>query len=113
MAKRYRYIALVNAAPGKDDEFNEWHTHTHMQEVLDATGFEYSQRLSLVPGTSGEGEKYGYLITMEIETDDPQGVMARMGAAVESGEIGLSDTLAPPTWAGLFEEIPGARKEHT
>ncbi|RVQ65154.1 hypothetical protein EKN06_14205 [Croceicoccus ponticola] len=110
MAKRYRFVALVNAAPGRDEEFNEWHTSTHMKEVLEHAGFAFSERMKLVPGTTGEGEAYGYLVTMEVETDDPMAVMAKMGAAVEAGKIGVSDCLAPPIWAGLYEEIEGARK---
>lgn len=110
MPKRYRYVALVNSAPGKDQEFNDWHTQTHMDEVINAAGFEFSERLKLVPGTSGEGEHYGYLVTMEVETDDPQAVMAKLAAAVQAGDIGMSDSLAPPIWSGLFEPIEGARK---
>ena len=112
MTKRYRYVALVNATPGQDDAFNEWHTNTHMREVIEATGFEFSERMKLVPGTN-QGDAYGYLITMEIESDDPQAVLAKMAAAVESGKIGLSDTLTMPIWSGLFEVIPGARQELT
>ena len=108
---RYRFVALVNAAEGQDDAFNAWHTNTHMPEVLKATAFTRSERMKLVPGTNGDNQAYGYLVMMELETDDPMAVLAQMGAAVQSGEIGQSDTLAPPIWSGLFEEIPGAQRE--
>lgn len=111
MAKRYRFVALVDAAPGRDEEFNDWHTNVHMGEVLKAAGFEFSERMKLVPGTTGEGTPYGYLVTMEMETDDPMAELGKMGAAVQSGDITPSDCISPVLWAGLYEEIEGARLE--
>lgn len=111
MMKRYRFVALVDAAEGRDAEFNDWHTNTHMHEVLEATGFEFSERMKLVPGTTGAATPYGYLVTMEIETDDPMAVLGKMGAAVESGRIGVSDCISPVMWMGLFEPIEGARQD--
>lgn len=107
--KRYRFVALVNATEGQDDAFNAWHTGTHMAEVLKATSFTRSERMKLVPGSNGDNQAYGYMVMMELETDDPMAELAKMGAAVQAGEIGLSDTLSGPIWSALYEEIPGAQ----
>ncbi len=107
--KRYRFVALVNPAPGKEDAFNAWHSATHMPEVLKACGFTSGERMKLVDGTNGDNVAYRYLVTLEIETDDPMAVLGKMGAAVQSGAIGMSDTLGSPLWASMYEEIPGGQ----
>ncbi len=108
MTKQYKFVALVNAKEGADDAFNQWHTDTHLPQVVKAAGFSNGQRLRLVPGTNGDGTAYNYLVVLDLETDDPMGALGKMGTAVQSGEIEMSDTLGAPLWSGLYEEIPGA-----
>ena len=57
---------------------------------------------------SGDGTAYQYLVLFEIETDDPMAALAKMGAAVESGDIQMSDTLGAPIWTSMYQAIPGA-----
>jgi hypothetical protein len=107
MSKRYKFVALVNAKDGQDATFNLWHTDTHLPEVVRAAGFLNGQRLKLVEGSNGDNTKYKYLVIFEGE-GDPMQALARLGAAVSSGSLNMSDSLGAPIWASMYEEIPGA-----
>lgn len=108
MAKKYTFAALVNARDGVDEEFEKWHTDEHLPQLLDIAGFSSAKRMRLVPGTNGEDTVYQYLVLLDYEGDDPMSALGKMGAAVTSGEIKISDALGAPVWSSLYEEIPGA-----
>jgi hypothetical protein len=108
MAKKYMFTALVNAKEGADEEFNDWHTKEHLPQLIEIAGFTRATRMKLVPGTNGDGTVYQYLVLLEIETDDPMAALAKMGAAVNSGEIKISESLGALFWSSLYEKIPGA-----
>ena len=43
------YLVLVMSDPvdGRDDEYNQWYEHTHLDEVLVTAGFTSAQRFAL------------------------------------------------------------------
>lgn len=108
MPKSYKFVVLANASDGRDAEFNAWHSQIHLPEVVRAAGFSRGERMSLVPGTSGDGPVYQYLIVFDGEGERPTDALQRLGAAVADQKVGLSDSLGTPIWSALFEEIPGA-----
>jgi hypothetical protein len=108
MSKTYKFVVLANASDGKDAEFNAWHSDTHLPEVVRAAGFTRAERMRLVPGTSGDGQVYQYLIVFEGHGDEPMDSLQRLGAAMAGQKITMSDSLGAPVWSSLFEEIPGA-----
>lgn len=111
MAKQYKFVALVNTKDGADEAFNQWHTETHLPQVVENCGFSNGRRLRLVPGTNGDAQSYQYLVVFDLESDDPMAALGKMGEAVGSGAIEMSDTLGAPIWSGLYEDIPGATYE--
>ena len=107
MSNHYKFIALVNVKDGQDDEFNTWHTDTHLPEVVRAAGFTRGTRYKLVEGSNGDNTLYRYLVVLEGE-GDPMQALSKLGEAVNAGEIHMSDTLGEPLWAAMYEPIPGA-----
>lgn len=107
MSKRYKFVALVNCKDGQDAVFNAWHSNTHLPEVVRAAGFIHGERFKLVDGTNGDNTLYRYLVLFEGE-GDPMEALTKLGAAVGSGEIHMSDTLGAPIWASMYVPIPGA-----
>ena len=43
----YILMAMTNAQPGKEDEYNLWFDNVHIPEILAVDGFESVQRLQL------------------------------------------------------------------
>ena len=107
MSKHYRFVALVNAKEGRDDEFNGWHSSRHLPEVVRAAGFTRGERFKLVEGSAGDNTVYRYLVLFEGE-GDPMSALSKLGAAMTAGEIHISESLGAPLWASMYEAIPGA-----
>ena len=107
MSKRYRFVALVNAKQGRDEEFNAWHTSRHLPEVVRAAGFTRGERFKLVEGSNGDNTLYRYLVLFEGE-GDPMDALTRLGAAMASGKVHITEALGAPLWASMYEAIPGA-----
>jgi hypothetical protein len=105
--KRYRFIALVNSKDEQDEAFNAWHTDQHLPEVVRAAGFSRGERFKLVEGSNGENTRYRYLVVFEGE-GDPMDALTKLGAAMSSGKIHISESLGGPLWASMYESIPGA-----
>jgi hypothetical protein len=75
-SERHLYLALTNAAPGRDDDFNRWYDTFHQREVIaNVPGFVAGRRYRLDPlqrtGTGvGEQASWQYLAIYEVESDD-------------------------------------------
>jgi hypothetical protein len=73
---RHLYLALTNAAEGRDDDFNRWYDTYHLPEVVgNVPGFVSGRRFALDPLQRtgvGAGEPAGwrYLAVYEVESDD-------------------------------------------
>ncbi|KHK97819.1 hypothetical protein LK09_10055 [Microbacterium mangrovi] len=82
-----KLITMVNAAPGRDDEFREWYWGTHVAEVLGLPGFVSAQRLRLA-GEPGGAAAFGYATVYEIE-----GSAADARDRMFSAGLGMSDSM--------------------
>jgi hypothetical protein len=107
MSNHYKFVALVNAKEDQEEEFNAWHTDTHLPEVVRAAGFTRGTRFKLVEGSNGDNTVYRYLVVLEGE-GDPMQALSKLGEAFEAGEIHMSDALGEPLWSSMYESIPGA-----
>lgn len=93
MAERTIQVVFSSPLPGKDDEYNEWYDNTHVPEVLAIPGVLSAQRYDLRPLAREQGKtpEFRYLAIYEME-GDPDEIMGKIGAAVRSGEIFMSDS---------------------
>ena len=69
---RHMLVVMSNATPGRDADYNEWYTHTHLTDVLKADGFSAAQRFKLSSHQMMDKGPYEYMAIYEIETDDLQ-----------------------------------------
>lgn len=113
MAKRYTYVFFVNAVAGKDDAFNTWYTDQHVPDVLKVPGFVCANRYKLTDvGTMGPEPQHRYLTIYEVETDNPEAVLADLGARVPG--MVMSDALntgdvTGALWEAVTDRIVPAR----
>jgi hypothetical protein len=73
----YKLIVLSDGVDGRDAEYNDWYTNQHLADVVAVPGFVSAQRFKMRELTMGEF-KNKYLAIYNIETDDPDKVMAEM-----------------------------------
>ena len=64
-------VVMTNAVPGREEEFNDWYSNTHVQEVVDIDGFVSAQRFKLSEDQAGPRNEYEYLAIYEIEAATP------------------------------------------
>lgn len=83
-------VAISNAQPGRDDEYNTWYETIHMQEVLALPGFVSAQRFAPAP-LSADGPNR-YMAAYEIE-GDPDAAMGGLMSAVRGGKLNMTDAI--------------------
>ena len=91
MAK-YVMVVQSRAKAGRDDEYNHWYDSTHFGDICALPGVKSGRRFDAVSapiGTPG----LPYLAIYEIETDDPNKVLAEMGRRRAAGGMETSDAL--------------------
>ena len=90
-----KYIMVVgsNATPGDDAEFNKWYDEIHIPEVCAIPGITGGRRYEADPAAPGERP---YLAIYEMETDDPQKVMAELTSRAGSGKLNMTATIDVP-----------------
>lgn len=113
-AGKHRYVMLVfaNPIPGKETEFNDWYTSTHMGDLVQLQGWMGAQRFRIVtnvqPRPSQAGYTHGYLIIWDLEETDANAALGRMTAAIAGGKsrLGAAFNYTPGAGAnGTYEAI--------
>jgi hypothetical protein len=94
----HQLIVLSNpVSTDREDEYNQWYEHTHLDEVLQVPGIVSAQRFAI---TSPGGEpKWRYAATYDLETDDPSQVISDLMEGVKT--MKMSDSIDGPN-AGLW-----------
>lgn len=68
MAKLW-LVVLTNPVEGREDEYNEWYTGRHLEDVLAVEGFQAAQRFEFVPSRLSADAPYRYLAVYEVDED--------------------------------------------
>lgn len=68
---KVQHALLVFSSPvlGREDEYDEWYTGTHLQGVVDTPGFVAAQRFVFVTSKDGTPPPLSHLVIYEVEGD--------------------------------------------
>ncbi|MGW5101846.1 hypothetical protein [Streptomyces sp. NPDC004100] len=103
---RYTYVVLTNPVEGREDEYNEWYTNTHVHDALKVPGFVGAQRFKLADAQRNEAPyPWKYLALYEIETDDLQKSIDELSARYNTADMVISEALHPERLGLIFEEF--------
>jgi hypothetical protein len=87
---RYIYLVFANPIPGKEAEFNDWYTNTHMGDLVQLPGWMGAQRFRIVttvqPRPTIAGYAHGYLMIWDLEETEANAALARSEAAIAGGK---------------------------
>jgi hypothetical protein len=105
------FVVLTNPVAGREDEYNQWYSTTHVSEVCAIEGFKGATRYRLAeaPADQAGPDGFGYLCVYEFEADaDPEDVLARLSAAAQAGTLARSEALSldPPPRTFVYDAIP-------
>lgn len=95
MAK-YAFTVMATPKPGTDDDYNDWHKNKHVGDVLDLPGFISAKRYRLADVSKGGATTWNFFTIYEVETDDPEAVLAEMGRRYGTDQMPKTD-LSDPT----------------
>ena len=77
MSNRYLVLVLTEPTEGNEARFNEYYEHTHLDEVIESTGWKSAQRFKLASEV-GEACPLPYLAAYEAEGESAQAVIDRL-----------------------------------
>lgn len=102
MAK-HKLIALSNAVPGQEAEFERWYDQQHIPDILGFDGFLSAQRFNLAaqPGPPGT-PSWSTMVIYDIETDDLAACMDQLRQHLRTPRLPISDAIDMATGARLL-----------
>lgn len=96
-----RYVFAVHSNPveGREQEYNDWYSDRHLQDLLACPGIISARRLELADRQVRDVPlSFRYFSLYEIETDDLQGfideLLARAGTELMPRSTALGDSSA-------------------
>jgi hypothetical protein len=101
-----RLIVLTNPVEGRDDEYNEWYTGRHLDDVLAVEGFRAAQRFAFRPGTLSAAPVFRYLAIYEVDGSTvEEAEAALLASAADKALMPISAALARERATWWFEAI--------
>ncbi len=100
-----KHLVLVLTEPRRDkeNEFNDYYEYTHLDEVLQTTGWQTAQRFKLVD-EAGEACPLPYLAAYTVEAEDSEEILKTLNETRPQRQ--QSDALNMRTGrAWVFKEI--------
>lgn len=106
MPKRsYKFVVLTNAVAGREAEFNDWYTNTHLPDVMAIPGVVSAERFELAEYQRNPQQPFRYLAIYEIETDDLKWVSDEVGRRSGTSAMVISDAMAAEKLAAVFKPL--------
>ena len=87
---RYNIVVLSNAVEGREAEFNEWYTKTHIMDLLKCPGVITAQRFQTVESQSPNAAQR-YMARYEVETNDLAATMAEIQGRLGGPKMPMTD----------------------
>ena len=98
-------IVLTKPKEGREDEYNEWYTQEHLDDVLACEGFRAAQRFRFRPGRLSAEAPYGYLAIYEAEEGSIDRAEAALLDAAGTEAMPISTALDRDQLVWWFEAI--------
>src|SRR3546814_19765769 len=83
----YKLVVLTRPVEGREDEFNDWYTNQHLDDVLAIPGFTAAQRFK-IKGAPVSPTSWEYFAVYEVDHEDPQSVLDDMMSRSEERRVG-------------------------
>ena len=112
--EKHVYVVLTNPVPGREDEYNDWYTNTHLPDVLKVPGIVAAQRFILSDSQRpNQPYPWKYLTLYDVETDDLANTLAILKARTGTPDMVISDALDAERLVWLFRPVTEKLKAAT
>lgn len=111
--KRYQYVILSAAAEGREAECAEWYDKQHLGDVLNVDGVVAAKRyrVNVQKVTNLDAPQWQSVAIYDIESDDPEAVMAAISAAAGSEVMPMTDAITRSGLVQLLVEESCSKKK--
>ena len=95
------FVVFTNPKEGGEDEYNEWYTNTHLDDVLKVDGFKAAQRFVLADTEHAKTAPYRYLAIYEGDEGKMELAIESLAQAGREGRLPGSAAVLDPdrkTW---------------
>lgn len=101
MPKGIMYVASLPVSPEQEAEYHRWYNETHLAELSRIDGVVSARRFA---PTDGKGP---FIAIYELDSDDLDGVLARMSELAAAGQLSSLEFLSldPPPVPRIYREI--------
>ncbi|MFC9978407.1 hypothetical protein [Gordonia sp. NPDC127522] len=113
MPKALMVVGSNPTSADTEQDFNDWYTNTHLDDVISVPGYNRATRYRLHPvrPLPGVGEsRFRYLAIYEVEVDDLATAAADLESALENGQVPLIDALDRDMSVDFYELIEDAQR---
>jgi hypothetical protein len=91
---RYVFAVYSNPVAGREQEYNEWYSHRHLEDLLACPGILSARRLTLAhQQVSDVATPFKYFSLYEIETDNLQEFIDELTARAGTERMPRSSAL--------------------
>jgi hypothetical protein len=105
MMGEYKLVVLTRPVEGREDEFNDWYTNQHLDDVLAIPGFTAAQRFRIVGEPVNTPKAWKYYAVYEVEHDAPLSVLDELLARVGGERMPMSEAMDGDLYCVLYEPI--------
>lgn len=98
-------VVLTSPVEGREDEYNDWYTNSHLDDVLKAAGFTAAQRFSFVPSKLSRNPAAPYLAIYEVDADRREEAERLLLETANTPAMPISDAMAPKAITWWYESI--------
>jgi hypothetical protein len=98
-------VVLTEPVEGREDEYNDWYTNDHLDDVLKAAGFEAAQRFKFVASPLSKRPIAPYLAIYEVDSDKREQAEKLLLETAMTPAMPISDAMNPRSTKWWFEAI--------
>jgi hypothetical protein len=103
---RYIFAVRSNPVEGREDEYNDWYSDRHLDDVRAVPGVISARRYTLAEQQARHVEQpFKYLALYEVETEDPQGFIDQLTARIGTDRMPRSSALSDDVSAVLWKVL--------
>ncbi len=89
----HRVTVFTNSKEGREQDFKDWYTNTHLAEVANLDGFVSGQLFTLATPVAEGGHRH--MAVYEIEEGKMGDAQKALGAALSTGALQMTDAFGP------------------
>jgi epsilon-lactone hydrolase len=104
----HQYVVLSRAVSGREEEFDKWYDGKHLGDAVRVPGITSARRYRVIRQAGTDVPAWYSLAIYDIDSDDPDRVIAAIGKAARTEDMPISDAFTRDGLLKLLVEPMGS-----